>query len=75
MSRLQAKDFKKFPDVISAVDDAEKKLKDRGRILVRPSGTEPKVRVMVEAENDDLAKKCAESVADAIRKNMGQEAS
>ncbi|MBN2654361.1 MAG: phosphoglucosamine mutase [Nitrospirae bacterium] len=69
------KDFKKFPDVVAAVEAAEKKLKDKGRLLVRPSGTEPKVRVMVEAENDDLAKKTAESVADAIRKNMGQEAS
>ncbi|MCE5312102.1 MAG: phosphoglucosamine mutase [Nitrospiraceae bacterium] len=69
------KDFKKFPEVVSAVESAEKQLKDKGRLLVRPSGTEPKVRVMVEAENDDLAKKAAESVADAIRRNMGQEAS
>jgi len=52
--------------------DAEHKcvraeLGDRGRILIRPSGTEPVVRVMVEAHDAALAQGCAQRLADALR--------
>jgi phosphoglucosamine mutase len=42
-------------------------LGDRGRILIRPSGTEPVVRVMVEAQDAALAQGCAQRLADALR--------
>ncbi|HEY4083803.1 MAG TPA: phosphoglucosamine mutase [Burkholderiaceae bacterium] len=42
-------------------------LADRGRVLIRPSGTEPLVRVMVEASDAVLAQQCAERLANAVR--------
>lgn len=42
-------------------------LGDRGRILIRPSGTEPLLRVMVEAQEAVLARRCAERLAEAVR--------
>ncbi len=53
--------------VTAAVAAAEERLAGNGRILVRASGTEPLVRVMVEAETEDLAAELADSVADVIR--------
>jgi phosphoglucosamine mutase len=53
--------------VEDAVADAEASLAGRGRVLVRPSGTEPLIRVMVEAETEDEAATHAESVAKAVR--------
>ncbi|MBO7710695.1 MAG: phosphoglucosamine mutase, partial [Lachnospiraceae bacterium] len=50
-------------DVIEAVKRAEEELGSDGRILVRASGTEPLVRVMVEAESDEI---CAKYVYDVI---------
>ena len=44
----------------------ECELGGEGRVLVRPSGTEPLVRVMVEAATDELARSCAERIIDAI---------
>lgn len=53
--------------VEGAVREAERALRDRGRVLVRPSGTEAVVRVMVEAETEDEARAHAEAIADAVR--------
>ena len=57
--------------VEEAVEAARQELDGRGRILVRPSGTEPLVRVMVEAETDDDARRHAETVAGAVRTSLG----
>jgi phosphoglucosamine mutase len=54
------------PSVRSAVDEAEAELGDTGRILLRPSGTEPMIRVMVEAPEEDVAQRVATRVADAV---------
>lgn len=50
-------------EVWTEVAKAEEALGDRGRVLVRPSGTEPVVRVMVEAEDGAVARRTAESLA------------
>lgn len=50
---------------------AEEKLSGRGRVLVRSSGTEPLVRVMVEDENEEEAKSIAESIAGIIKEELG----
>ena len=55
------------PDVQAAVKKVADELGDSGRILVRESGTEPLIRVMVEAETDELCEKYVDSVIDVIK--------
>lgn len=57
------------PEVLDAVKQAEENLKDSGRILYRASGTEPLVRVMVEAESDELCKENVDLVVKVLDKN------
>ena len=54
------------PSVQEAVAQAEAELGDTGRILLRPSGTEQMVRVMVEAADEDTARQLAARVADSV---------
>jgi len=61
--------------IADAVTAAETRLGDTGRILLRPSGTEPMVRVMVEAEQQDVADGIAEGLAEIVRTRLGDEAS
>jgi len=53
--------------VKAAMKDAEKQLGDAGRILLRASGTEPLLRVMVEGQEETLVYKLADSLANAVR--------
>ncbi len=57
--------------VWEAVSGAEGELDGRGRVLVRASGTEALVRVMVEAETEDEARAHADSIADVVRGELG----
>ncbi|MDO4169805.1 MAG: phosphoglucosamine mutase [Lachnospiraceae bacterium] len=57
------------PDVIAAVQSVEKALGDDGRILVRQSGTEPLIRVMVEAKTDEICQKHVKEVVDVLIAN------
>ncbi len=54
-------------DVLAAVTEAERQLDGKGRVLLRPSGTEPLLRVMVEGEDKLLVQNCAQRIADVIR--------
>jgi phosphoglucosamine mutase len=58
------------PDVLAAAKEVEQELGDDGRILLRESGTEPVVRVMVEAETDDICKKYVERVVNVIKSKL-----
>ena len=56
------------PDVQAAVAEVAAKLGDSGRILVRESGTEPKIRVMVEAESVELCQETVDYVVETIKR-------
>ena len=57
------------PDVQAVVEKVSNELGSTGRILVRESGTEPLVRVMVEAEDEETCRRYVSSVVDVIRAN------
>ena len=54
--------------VQQALSATEKKLGDRGRVLLRPSGTEPLVRVMVEADDPAVTQLLAQELAEEVSK-------
>ena len=56
--------------VADAVAAAEARLGDTGRVLLRPSGTEPLVRVMVEAATQEEADSVASSLADVVKEHL-----
>ncbi len=58
------------PDVLEAVDYVERLLGDSGRVLLRPSGTEPLVRVMVEAPTQLQADGLAELLGDTVKRHL-----
>ena len=55
------------PDVRAEVDKVAAELGDSGRILVRESGTEPLIRVMVEAQDESVCRSCVDRVVDVIK--------
>jgi phosphoglucosamine mutase len=59
------------PSVRAAVAEAEASLHGSGRVLLRPSGTEPLVRVMVEAETAEVADEVAHRIADVVKAAAG----
>jgi phosphoglucosamine mutase len=66
--RLQpGQDWASSARLASERDAVVAELAERGRVLIRPSGTEPLVRVMVEAQDADLARRCAERLAESVR--------
>ncbi len=64
-------DFANNPKVKLAVATAENLLNGKGRVLLRPSGTEPLLRVMVEGEDGGQVKLCAEKIAGAVKEVAG----
>ena len=58
-----------FPAIIEAVKNIEARLGNDGRILLRPSGTEPVIRIMVEADTVDACKECVNEIYDIMKIN------
>ena len=56
--------------VKKAIEDAKEKVSDKGRVLVRVSGTEPLVRVMLEGEDFGYIEKVANEIADVVRERL-----
>ena len=67
----EKKDLKEIPPLYQAIRAAEKKLADRGRILIRYSGTEPKLRVMCEGEDQCEIETMAQEIAAVIDTHLG----
>ncbi len=61
-------DCLKHEEVVATVAQVERELDGRGRVLLRPSGTEPLLRVMVEGENAELVERSAQRIADVVRR-------
>ena len=59
------------PQVKAAVSDVDVQLHGNGRVLVRPSGTEPLLRVMAEAETDEICHEVCHRIADLIQEKYG----
>jgi phosphoglucosamine mutase len=60
-------DWNKKPAIAKAKEDAEKALGADGRVLLRPSGTEPVLRVMVEGRDGAAVKNLARKIAEAVQ--------
>jgi len=67
----EKKPLEEIPSVAERIRAAEVALADSGRVVIRYSGTEALARVMIEAESDELMKLHAESIAGAIRAELG----
>ena len=57
--------------ISKTIEDASRALGNTGRIVVRPSGTEPMIRVMVEGEDRDTIEKIAGQVSEVLRARLG----
>jgi phosphoglucosamine mutase len=66
----ERKPLNEFPEITRAVEQVEEKLGDDGRLLIRPSGTEPVIRVMIEGKDQDLVVELAEETAATIKRVM-----
>lgn len=62
--------YRDFPEVVSRIEALEREFDGKGRVLIRPSGTEPLVRVMIEGEDQEVLQKKAEELAEFIEKTM-----
>ena len=67
----QKKPFSDIPYLDKTIDEFENRLNNHGRLIVRYSGTEPVVRIMVEGKDPDTIKKMGYRLAEIIRKDIG----
>ena len=59
-----------YSEIADAIQELEKKFAGEGRVLIRPSGTEPLVRVMIEGKNQEEITEEAQKLADLITRVM-----
>jgi phosphoglucosamine mutase len=59
------------PELLEAVEGLNKRFAGRGRVLVRPSGTEPVIRVLAEAETESEAEEACGTISALVRRELG----
>jgi len=59
-------EWESHPGLAAAYREVSATLQGRGRVLIRPSGTEPKLRLMVEADEEMLAVRCVDRLATSL---------
>ncbi len=64
-------EYKNDPEIKQAIENLEKEFSGNGRVLIRASGTEPLIRVMIEGENQDYIQEKATNLANLIEKKLG----
>ena len=62
--------YMEYPEIAKAIEELEAKFAGEGRVLIRPSGTEPKVRVMIEGKDQKVIEQEARKLADLIQNTM-----
>jgi phosphoglucosamine mutase len=67
----EKRDLSELPEIDGRIREIEKDLNGSGRLLVRYSGTEPKIRIMLEGEDEGRIRRYAEELAELIRKKLG----
>ncbi|MFB6261017.1 MAG: phosphoglucosamine mutase, partial [Thiohalorhabdaceae bacterium] len=67
----ERRDVSEVPEVAEAIRAVETELDGAGRVVVRNSGTEPKVRIMVEGRDEARTQELAEGIAEVVRAEMG----
>lgn len=70
VSSEKKNDYDKDPEIKAKIEDLEKEFSGNGRVLIRPSGTEPLVRVMIEGENQEYITTKAKELADFIEEKL-----
>ena len=63
-------EYMEYPEIAEAIEELEKKFNGEGRVLIRPSGTEPLVRVMIEGKDQNVIETEAKKLAELITKTM-----
>ena len=69
--KVSSKEIIQNDAVRRAIEDAERQLDGSGRVLVRPSGTEPKIRVMAEGQDRERIEAVAQEIANVIKRLDG----
>ena len=62
--------YMEYPEIAGAIEELDRKFAGEGRVLIRPSGTEPKVRVMIEGKDQEMIEKEAKKLAELIQNIM-----
>lgn len=63
-------DYDKDNTIKEAIEELEREFAGKGRVLIRPSGTEPLVRVMIEGENQEYISQKAREIADLLEEKL-----
>jgi phosphoglucosamine mutase len=67
----EKRELKSVPDVAVVMQQVEERLNGQGRLLVRYSGTEPLLRIMIEGQDQREIQSWAEEIADTVRRTLG----